>query len=255
MILPIEQVLARISPNDRVLDLGGSDRVFPRANVVVDLLPYESRKIVYPGHREHFTKDDWIVADFCSHRFWEQIPDKSFDFAIISHTLEDIRDPLYICEQLIRVSKAGYMEAPSRFRECGKLDPADTFSGYSHHRWIIDPNPECTGLIFTPKLSWAHHEDFVTNARRKYLRDYHFQFKGYFWKGSFNYIEHFPKGPPSEVRNLKFFYDRYRYTEAPAITYDLVPDSTDPRNGSCLWVNQYRLPVEQYEQGMPYDLP
>src|SRR5271154_1289163 len=138
MYLHLEKVLERISPTDRVLDLGGWDRVFPRANVVVDLLPYDTRKIVYPDHPEQFKKEDWIIADFCSPLFWNSIPDKSFDFAMISHTLEDIRDPLYVCSQMIRCAKRGYIEAPSKFRECAKVAPSDTFAGYDHHRWIIE---------------------------------------------------------------------------------------------------------------------
>lgn len=254
MFLDIKEVLKRIGPNDRVLDLGGWARVFPRANVVVDLLPYETRKIVYPEYPEHFTREDWVVADFCSEEFWATIPDKAFDFAIISHTLEDIRDPLYVCKQLCRTAKAGYIEAPSRFRECAKESANAEWSGYSHHRWIIDPNPEGTGLIFTPKLGWAHCCDYLGDKRRDLIRAFHFIFKGYFWKGSFNYIEHFPKGPIHEKRNLEFFYANYDYSKPAKVVYELKPDSTDPRNGKCLWVNEYLLPVEMAERGMPYTL-
>ena len=39
--------------------------------------------------------------------------DKSFEVAVSSHTLEDIRDPLFLCAELNRVTKAGYIETPS----------------------------------------------------------------------------------------------------------------------------------------------
>jgi hypothetical protein len=31
---------------------------------------------------------------------------------ICSHTLEDIRDPLWVCSEMIRIGKAGYIELP-----------------------------------------------------------------------------------------------------------------------------------------------
>jgi hypothetical protein len=245
MHIDINRVLSAIGPQDRVLDLGGSDKAFPRANVVVDLCPYESRHIVHPDYPEHFTKDSWIEADFCAPDFWRTVPDKSFDFVIISQTLEDIRDPLYVCSQMIRCAKAGYIEAPSKFRECAKQSAAHTFSGYDHHRWLIEPAPDLSGLIFKAKLSWAHHEDFLGDEHRPLVYSIPHQFHGYFWKGSFSYVEHFPKGTVKETKDLQFFYQNFPYDREFESVYELKENSSSQNDGKCLWVTEYTLASEK----------
>ena len=241
--------MKRIGPNDRVLDLGGWERVFPRANVVADLLPYETRKIVSPDTLEHFSKEDWIVADFCSPAFWDAIPDKSFDFVTIGHTLEDIRDPLYVCSQMIRCAKAGYIEAPSKVRELTKIQPDDIVSGYNHHRWLIEPMNDLTGLVFKAKLGWAHHGDFLGNDRRHLLNDFFHHFDGYFWKDSFKYIEHFSKGTELEIKNANWYFENYVRTGAQRNNIlDLVPGQSSLNDGKCLWVNEYLLEFEHQER-------
>lgn len=238
-------LLSRIPETARVLDLGGWERVFPRANVVVDLSPYETRKQRPDEGSERFTRDDWIIADFCSADFWQRIPDKGFDFITIGHTLEDIRDPLYVCQQMIRCSRAGYMEAPSKFLECSKDSATDACAGYSHHRWIIEPMPDLTGLIFKAKLHWAHVGDYLGDERRHMRRDYAHRFDGYFWKGSFRYVEHFPKGPVHESEDLKWYFANVVQPGGKRLNHiDLVPDSSSSQDGRCLWVNEYELPYQ-----------
>ena len=41
-------------------------------------------------------------------------PDGSFDFIYCRHTLEDIYDPMWVCREMGRVGRAGYIETPSR---------------------------------------------------------------------------------------------------------------------------------------------
>ena len=102
----MDEVLARIGPDDRVLDVGGWACPFNRADWVLDSEPYETRgyyaTIGLPasqgGDREHFTRETWIRRDICDHDPWP-FPDKFFDFSICSHTLEDVRDPLFVCSR------------------------------------------------------------------------------------------------------------------------------------------------------------
>jgi hypothetical protein len=244
MYIDYDYLITRIPDNAIVLDLGGWDKVFPRANFVADLLPYETRRNLHPDIPERFTKDSWIIADFCSPEFWKNINDKEFDFITIGHTLEDIRDPLLVCREMIRCSKAGYIEAPSKFRECSKTSKNSFFSGYDHHRWIIEPNEDLSGLIFKAKLAFAHSADFLTDRRRYMLNDYFHQFDGYFWQESFSYCEHFSKGT-KKMDDLEWYF-KYAIKEnrLRSNIINLKPSSKSLNDGKCLWTNSYKLASE-----------
>jgi hypothetical protein len=236
------QVLAMIKPGDRVLDVGGAGKIFPRANVVVDILKYDRRKPGAPADMpEAFSKDDWYVGDICSTAVWSHFKNKEFDFVICSHTLEDIRDPIYVCSQMIRVGKAGYIETPSRFRECAKANPNDLVSGWDHHRWIVDVVDG--KLIFTPKLSWAHLFDYIGDHNRQHVHDFLNQFTAVQWVGSFDYCERMTKGVGLESENLFFFYENYPYSDPPSpvqqVEHVTHTGQTFVRSG------EFRLPIEE----------
>jgi ubiquinone/menaquinone biosynthesis C-methylase UbiE len=59
--------------------------------------------------------------------------DKSVDFLICSHTLEDLRDPIRVCREINRVAKAGYIEVPSRAMETIFGLEHRGYPGYYHH--------------------------------------------------------------------------------------------------------------------------
>ena len=136
----VQRVLDQIKPTDVVLDIGGWARPFNRANYVMDAEPYATRGYygipAQGGDTEHFTKHTWITRDICDK---EPFPfgDKELDYVTCSHTLEDIRDPLYVCSEMIRVAKRGYIEIPSRLMESCRGIEGDIV-GWSHHRWLID---------------------------------------------------------------------------------------------------------------------
>lgn len=161
----VDRVLGRIGPDDRVLDVGGWWKPFNRADVVVDLLPYESRGgggSIGPGP-ERFSEATWTQADICDGL---PFPDQSFDFAYCGQTLEDIRDPIAACRELSRVAQAGYIEVPSLWVECcydvDALPNSDQYPGYEKHRWMI--YAEDGELLFIPKLSWMSLYEFVPRA-------------------------------------------------------------------------------------------
>lgn len=158
----VERVLKRISPTDRVLDIGGWWKPFNRADEVVDILPYESRGgggSIGPGP-ERFTAATWHFADIC-----EGLPfsDGEFDFVYCGQTLEDVRDPIAVCREMTRVAKAGYVEVPSLWIECcydvDALPSSDSYPGYEKHRWMIHAKER--ELLFIPKLSWMPLYEFV----------------------------------------------------------------------------------------------
>jgi hypothetical protein len=249
MYIDYNYLNSKIPDSALVLDLGGWDKVFPRANFVADLLPYKTRRNLHPDIPERFTCDTWIIADFCSPDFWENIKDKQFDFITIGHTLEDIRDPLYVCKQMIRCAKAGYIEAPSKFRECSKSSKDNIYSGYDHHRWIIEPNDDMSGLIFKAKLAFAHFGDYLTDSRRYMLNDYFHHFDGYFWDDSFSYYEHFSKGTNLEVQELKWFFEHtIKEKKLRENILTLKSGSKSIYDGKCLWVDDYKLNFEKFTE-------
>ncbi len=235
-----QNVLNLIRPTDRVLDVGGGVEVFPRANAVIDLLPYDSR---HPGQLrnadEQFGRDDWHVGDICTPNPWRQFRDQEFDFVICSHVLEDVRDPIFLCSQLQRVGKAGYIEVPSRFRECARSSADARITGWEHHRWIVDV--EDGTLIFTQKNPWVHQFDYLGEARRRYIAHFHHQFTAVYWKGSFDYVERTQKGSPVETENLFHFFEHYPYDQ-PAQMH--VIDRVPYRGRTFEWLTEFRLPVE-----------
>jgi hypothetical protein len=101
---------------------------------------------------ERFTRETWIQRDVCDRRPYP-FGDNEIDFVICSQLLEDVRDPLWVCSELIRVAKAGYIEVPSRLEE-QSWGVNGAFVGWSHHRWLIDVGEEA--IEFTCKLHALH---------------------------------------------------------------------------------------------------
>ena len=135
------RILELLGEDDLVLDVGGWAKPFPRADWVIDLLPYETRGL-YGYERdagdevERFAAETWVQRDICDRAPWP-FEDGRFDFAICSHTLEDVRDPVWVCSELARVAKAGYIEMPSRLEEqaYGIQGP---WVGWGHHHWLAE---------------------------------------------------------------------------------------------------------------------
>jgi hypothetical protein len=144
--LPRVAALARAAP--RVLDVGGWWRPLNLATHVVDMMPYATRRqhdVLDPENQPRFSEATWFRLDACRPPW--PFPDKFFDFSFCSHTLEDVRDPIAICGELVRVAKAGYIETPSREREIfgkargfrlrvalGRMPEI----GFAHHRWLVE---------------------------------------------------------------------------------------------------------------------
>jgi hypothetical protein len=139
-----------------VLDVGGWAAPLARADWVIDLLPHDTRGLYGEPdpEAERFSAETWVVRDICDRKPWP-FEDDQFDFAICSHTLEDVRDPIWVCSELSRVARAGYVETPSRLEE-QSLGVAGPFVGWSHHHWLVDP--VAGGLEFTFKPHALHAE-------------------------------------------------------------------------------------------------
>jgi hypothetical protein len=134
----IERIERTLSDEAVLLDVGGWGKPLARADWVIDLMPYETRGLygALDPSAERFSAESWVTRDICDHEPWP-FADDQFDFVVCSHTLEDIRDPIWVCREMARVARAGYIEVPSRLDE-QTLGVNGPWAGWSHHRWLVD---------------------------------------------------------------------------------------------------------------------
>ena len=134
-------LLARLPDDALVLEVGGWASPFARADWALDLMPYATRGLYdydreREAARERFSAERWLTRDICEREPWP-FADGQFDFAVCAHTLEDVRDPIWVCAELARVARAGYVEVPS-IREELAWGVEGEWVGRHHHRWLVD---------------------------------------------------------------------------------------------------------------------
>jgi hypothetical protein len=128
----------RVGADALVLDVGGGARPLVRADWVIDAIAYEQRgQLGWNGDRagERFAPGTWVQRDICDREAWP-FRDHQFDFAVCSHTLEDVRDPVWVASELQRVAAAGYIEVPA-LREELTYGIQGPWVGWGHHRWLV----------------------------------------------------------------------------------------------------------------------
>lgn len=163
------KILSSIPEDATVLDVGAASNPLGRANWVLDVQAYRkyTSAETRDGLEPRFTKDTWICRDACEKEPWP-LADKSVDFAICSHTLEDVRDPIWICRELSRVAKAGYVEIPSREWESTRgvelRFELPRQAGLYHHRWLCELRDE--RLLFTMKPGFMHASSMYSFPHR-----------------------------------------------------------------------------------------
>ncbi len=105
-----------------------------------------------------------VVGDINRPEVWAELKRRygKIDFILCTHTLEDIRDPVYVIERLQDVAKAGYISTPNKFAEMSHVD-SHFFLGWSHHRWLFSlvKSGNDWVLYFIPKYAssnffWAY---------------------------------------------------------------------------------------------------
>lgn len=137
------EFLTRLHSDARILDAGGWFIPLAQATHVADLMPYETRggKLeLQPLPGERFSRDTWSQVNFLDPHFRLPYPDGYFDYSTCGHTVEDLENPVPLLSELLRVSRAGYIETPSRLAEQtrGIRDRMTSTQGHPHHHWIAE---------------------------------------------------------------------------------------------------------------------
>ena len=127
-----------ILEDEKVLEIGGGDNPFSRADVLVDVDFQSGRHRDGERIRKSASGQQYVQADLAALPFKE----KSFDFVICVQVLEHVDDPGSACEELMRVAHRGFIETPRKWTEY--------YAGHPTHQWLVE---EVGGrLIFEPVL-------------------------------------------------------------------------------------------------------
>lgn len=224
----VPRVLQRLSASDVVLDIGGWACPFNRANYVLDAEPFETRgyyaSIGRPasqgGEAECFSEATWIRRDICDKAPFP-FADKAIDYVICSHVLEDIRDPIFVCSEMLRVAKRGYIEVPSRISETCRGSESLRSVGLTHHRWLIDLDEQRRHLSFLMKHHMIHSSrrfSFPPSFRRQLTAED--EVHCLFWDDEFSFGEVTIHGLQAIASELETYVSsKYRYTPM-TLTFD-----------------------------------
>jgi len=241
----VPKCLSQIQEKDSVLDIGGWALPFNRANYVMDVMPYETRgkwsgQSPQAGQQEWFDRTTWIQRDICD-RTPFPFEDKSIDYVICSHTLEDLRDPVWVCSEINRVGKRGYIEVPSRLAEQSKGIERGVV-GWSHHRWLVTIDPAKNTVVFMQKYHMIHRSrrfhfpwwfwHYLSEERRV---------QWLFWQDQFHYEEKIVHGVQEIEFELAAFVRSHRISLANAVASLRARD----------WVKVFRLLGRKARSLMP----
>jgi hypothetical protein len=95
-----------------------------------------------------------MKIDICDQDSWSKLlsyvdENGRFDFAICTHTLEDIYDPVVVIKHLPKIARSGVITMPSITTELSPVENKN-WLGYIHHRWIFDQHDD--KMLIIPKL-------------------------------------------------------------------------------------------------------
>ena len=194
-------------PDAKILDVGGGDQPLRHASHIIDLQTYREKPqfgiMGYQGLPIRFNANTWIVHNICDYPW--PFKDKEFDFIWCTQTLEDIRDPIGACKEMMRVGKTGYIGCPGKFielhRPINQYVGADTYNGYWHHRWLVSVVTK--QLVFEQKNIFGFMLELTDNITKKILK-YHPELgtTELYWEDKFDVVEKFELDSLTAVNSL-----------------------------------------------------
>lgn len=137
----------------RVIDIGGvNSYANGKLDAIIDIRqPQASARKVF-------------VMDICNPDHWKWVElevkkNGKWDYAICTHTLEDVRDPFFVISMIEKIAHSGLIVVPSKYRELGRFQ--GNHRGYMHHYWIFDIQGD--EAIAYPKHPFIEYMDFDTS--------------------------------------------------------------------------------------------
>lgn len=146
-------------PTYRVIDVGGQKNPWADEFVTayVDIVDFDTKKKKY-------------IGDANEAAVWRKIRrDGKYDFSICTHTIEDLRDPIFVLHSLLSVSKAGYISVPNKHTEVSHAE-GPSWLGYGHHRWIFsvrlhdDGSPYLFFIAKWPCIEYFNSSNIVVSG-------------------------------------------------------------------------------------------
>jgi len=172
----VRQFLDGLPESALVLDVGGWAASDPRADWVIDIGSFATRGYYATSlgdvaiGSERVTHASWVVQDISDPEPWP-FDDGMFDYVICSHTLEDIRDPIRVCREIVRVGRAGYIETPGAATEVTRGIESPLWCGWHHHRWLVSKEAGGLSFLFKPHHIHSPFWPDTFNARENVLVD------------------------------------------------------------------------------------
>ncbi len=156
----LQRLEATVPDDALVLDVGGWGAPLRRADWVLDVQPYDTRAPdgTHGEGRERFTSRTWVQRDMCDREPWP-FRDGQFDVAVCVMALADVRDPIWVCQELSRVARSGYVEVPTVVAELLQHERSDLGGqhlGLAQRRWFVQT--EGGELVFVHKSHDIHHD-------------------------------------------------------------------------------------------------
>jgi SAM-dependent methyltransferase len=139
-----------------VLDVGSGDKPSWRADVLLDRYLGDEYAAQRSGRGRARISRPLFNADAAAMPFADGV----FDYTICSNLLEHVEDPAGVIRELMRVSRAGYIEVP-------EASSAKIVDFPSHVWWCrLDASTQPPTLVFTAKDSPAFDPEIADYLRR-----------------------------------------------------------------------------------------
>jgi len=150
-----------VAPDALVLDVGSGDKPSWRADVLLDRYPDDA----HAGQRSGTGRTRVVRPLFDADATDMPFADGVFDYAICSHVLEHVPDPLGVVRELTRVARAGYIEVP-------EASAAKIVDFPSHLWWCrLDESTQPPTLVLTAKEASAFDQEIDDYLRRTGLAE------------------------------------------------------------------------------------